>query len=274
MAMTMRRLSFVLAVLLVASRADAQFSADNRMPAEQYHAELSLRFWTPTPQLRLSTGSLTSLGVGAVDFVQEFGLANDRFTEYEVTSKPGRKHKLHYSSIPIKYEASTTISRTLQFGGVTIPVTAPASATFDWRLKRYGYEYDFVAASHGYVGVLTDIKDNKLNASIAAGPYGSDALDLRVWVPTVGMAGRVYPHRMFSVSGDFNVEVTRFKGFDKLKTDWDGKFVDFDVYGTVNFGKNFAVHGGYRSIVVDYTSSDDLANIKLKGMYWGGNVRF
>ena len=272
--MTMRRFLFVLAALLVAGRADAQFAADNRVPAEQYHVELSLRFWTPTPGLQLSTGSLATLGVGAVDFVQEFNLANDRFTEYELTSKPGRKHKLHYSSIPIKYEASTVINRTLQFGGLTVPVSAPASTSFDWRLKRYGYEYDFVAASHGYVGLLTDIKDNKLNASISALPYGSDALDLHVWVPTVGLAGRVYPHRMFSVSGDFNVEVTRFKGLSKLKSDWDGKFVDFDVYGTVNLGKVVGLHAGYRSIVVDYTSDSDLANIRMKGMYWGGNVRF
>jgi hypothetical protein len=272
--MTMRRLFFLLAALLVASRADAQFSADNRVPAEQYHVEFSLRFWTPTPQLQLSTGSLTSMGIGAVDFVQEFGLVNDRFTEYQVVSKPGRKHKLLYSSIPIKYAADTTISRTLQFGAITVPVTAPASANFDWRLRRYGYEWDFVAADRGYLGLLTDVKDNKLNASISSVPYGSEDLDLHVWVPTVGLAGRAYPHRVFSVSGDFNVEVTRFKGFDRLKTDWDGKFVDFNVYGTVNFGKNFALHSGYRSIVVDYTSTSDTANIKMKGLYWGGNVRF
>jgi hypothetical protein len=272
--MTMRRLLFVLAALLVASRADAQFSADNRAPGEQFHVELSLRFWNPTPQLNLSTGSLVSLGVGAVDFVQEFGLANERFTEYQVTSKPGRKHKLHYSSIPIKYTADTVISRTLQFGSLTVPVSVPASTTFDWRLKRYGYEWDFVAADRGYVGLLTEVKDNKLNASVSAGPFGSEDLDIHVWVPTVGAAARVYPHRMVSISGNFGVEITRFKGFDRLKNDWDGEYVDYDVYGTVNFGRNFGVLTGYRSIRVDYTSSSDTANMRLKGLYFGGNVRF
>jgi hypothetical protein len=272
--MTMRRFFFVLAALLVASRADAQFNADNRAPGEQYHVELSLRFWTPTPQLQLSTGSLASLGVGAVDFVQEFGLANERFREYAVTSKAGRKHKLHYSSIPVKYSAETLISRTLQFGSLTVPISVPASTTFDWRLRRYGYEWDFVARDRGYVGLLTEVKDNKLNASVAAGPFGSEALDVHVWVPTVGAAARVYPHRMVSISSDFGVEITRFKGFDRLKNDWDGKYVDFDLYGTVNFGRNVGVLAGYRSILVDYTSSSDTANMRLKGLYWGGNVRF
>ena len=270
----MRRLFFVLAAVLVASRADAQFNADNRAPGEQFHVEFSLRFWNPTPELSLSTGSLANLGVGAVDFVQEFGLANQRFMEYEVTSKPGRKHKIHYSSIPISYSADTVISRTLQFGGLTVPVSVPASTEFDWRLRRYGYEWDFVAADRGYLGLLTEVKHNKLSASVTAGPFGSEDLDVAVWVPTVGLAARAYPHRLFSVSGDFGVEITRFKGFDRLKTDWDGKYVDYNLYGTMNFGRNVAAHAGYRSVLVDYTSSSDTANLRLKGLYFGGNFRF
>jgi hypothetical protein len=272
--MTMRRLFFVLAALLVASRADAQFNADNRAPGEQFHVELSLRFWSPTPELQLSTGSLANLGVGAVDFVQEFGLAKERFTEYQITSKAGRKHKLHYSSIPISYAADTVVTRTIQFGGLTVPVSVPASSNFDWRLRRYGYEWDFIAADRGFIGVLAEVKDNQLNASVSAGPFGSEDLDVHVWVPTIGMAARAYPHRMVSVTGDFGVEITRFKGFDRLKNDWDGKYVDFDLYGTVNFGRNVGAHLGYRSIVVDYESTDDTANLRLKGPYFGANIRF
>jgi hypothetical protein len=268
------RLLFVVTALLVASRADAQFNADNRAPGEQFHVEVSLRFWNPAPELQLSTGSLTSLGVGAVDFVQEFGLTKERFREFQITSKPGRKHKVHYSSIPIKYTAETVVSRDLRFGGLTLPVSVPASATFDWRLKKYGYEWDFVAADRGYLGLLTEVKDNKLNASVAAGPFGSDALDVHVWVPTIGLTARGYPHRVLSVTGSFGLEVTRFKGFDRLKSDWDGKYVDFDFYGTMNFGRNVAAHAGYRSILVDYASSSDTANLRLKGLYFGGNLRF
>ena len=91
---------------------------------------------------------------------------------------------------------------------------------------------------------------------------------------TIGLGARAYPHRLISVTGEFNVEVTRFKGFDRLKTDWDGHFVDFDVYATINAGRNFAVLGGYRSLKVDYTSDTDTATMRMKGLYWGGNVRF
>ena len=65
---TMRAALF-LAVLLAATGAEAQFQSDAGA-GEQYHVEFSLRFWSPTPQLSLSTGSLASVGLGcdATDF--------------------------------------------------------------------------------------------------------------------------------------------------------------------------------------------------------------
>ena len=54
----------------------------------------------------------------------------------------------------------------------------------------------------------------------------------------------------------------------------DGKYVDYNLYGTMNFGRHVAAHAGYRSILVDYTSSSDTANLRLKGLYFGGNFRF
>jgi hypothetical protein len=270
--MMTKRAALFLAALLAATRAEAQFQSD-KGAGEQYHVEFSLRFWSPTPELSLSTGSLANLGVGPVDFVQAFGIEKDRFTEYSVTSKAG-KHKFHYGTIPINYSKDMVITRTIQFGNVTVPISAPASTNIDWRLRRYGYEWDFVSADRGYVGLITDVKDNRFSANVTAGPYGSEDADLRVWIPTVGLGARVYPHRLISITGEFNVEVTRFEGFDRLKTDWDGHFVDFDVYGTINLGRNVAVQGGYRSLRVDYTSDSDTANMRLKGMYWGGNLRF
>jgi hypothetical protein len=270
--MVTTRAALVLALLLAATRADAQFQSD-KGAGEQYHVEFSVRFWSPAPELALSTGSLASLGIGQVDFVQEFGIEKQRFTEYNVTSKAGN-HKVHFASIPIRYSKDAAINRTIQFGGLTVPVSAAASTTVDWRLRRYGYEWDFVAADRGYLGLLTEVKDNRFSASISAGPYGSESTDVHVWVPTVGLGARVYPHRLISVTGEFGVEVTRFKGFDRLKTDWDGHFVDFDVFGTVNLGRNVALQTGYRSLRVDYTSDSDTANLRMKGMYWGGNLRF
>ena len=50
--------------------------------------------------------------------------------------------------------------------------------------------------------------------------------------------------------------------------------MDFDIYATLNFGKNVGVQGGYRSVVAEYLVDDDQGDLKLKGTYFGGVVRF
>jgi hypothetical protein len=268
--MTIRRAMIFFAVLLAASRAGAQSEAG---AGEVFKVEFTLRFWSPNPTLQLSTGNVAGFGVGPVDFVEAFGIEKDRFTEYSVISKVG-KHKTHYSSIPINYTKDAVITKTIEFGGITVPVSTPASAEVDWRLRKYGYEWDFLQADRAYLGLLADVKDNKFSANISAGPYGTDDADVRVWIPMVGLGVRGYAHRLVSFTGEFSLEVTRFKGFEKLKRDWDGHSVDWDIYSTVNAGRNFGVQAGYRSMRVDYTSTTDTANLKMKGWYWGGNLRF
>jgi hypothetical protein len=61
---------------------------------------------------------------------------------------------------------------------------------------------------------------------------------------------------------------------DSITEEFDGEFWDLDIYGTVSFGRNVGVQGGYRSIDVEYIGDEDLGRLKLKGLYFGGLVRF
>jgi hypothetical protein len=136
-------MTFVVCTLLAAARADAQFAVANPVPGEQYVVELGLNWWTPAPVLEIQTGALAAIGENRVDFVEEFAIENTRFTEFRATVKAGRKHKLRFSRVPMRYEESATLTRTLDFGGVTFPVSVPATADLEWLLWRVGYEWDF-----------------------------------------------------------------------------------------------------------------------------------
>ena len=56
--------------------------------------------------------------------------------------------------------------------------------------------------------------------------------------------------------------------------DYGGNYVDFDLYGTVNFNDNVGVQGGYRSFDVFYKIENDEGDLTMKGLYFGGVVRF
>ena len=241
-------------------------SAYAQLPAEDHVVELGLMLWKPTPELRLSTGALTGAGVGEVDFVQEFGIEDKYFPEFRATI--GRNHKLRTSFVTFNYDEEAIISRTIVFQGRTFNIGVPATADIKWKLYNFGYEWDFVSRERGFFGFIADLKYNKVEASIDSPALTAAATtDVTAPVPTIGVIGRGYMGPNFSITGELT-GMNLSRGEDELK------FWDFDLYGTVSVGRNFGVQGGYRSVVANYIVDADTGDLKMKGLYVGGLVRF
>jgi hypothetical protein len=269
----------LLSCILLSSRAEAQFRVADPASGEDFHVELGLMFWSPTPELIVQTGALAVLGTSGVDFVQEFGIEKTRFNEFRGVIKAGRKHKIRVSHVMMEYHESATLQRTIVFGGQVFPVSAPATADLEWRLWRLGYEWDFVARDRGLLGFITELKYNDVSAALAATGFGSSVTEVTAPIPTIGVIARAYPHKEVSITAEF----TGFKmpGFignrisDAIEgDDFEAKMYDFDIYATLNFGRYVAVQGGYRSVTADYLVDQDSGDLKMKGFYWGGLVRF
>jgi hypothetical protein len=262
----------VCAALLVAARAEAQFEAPRGLvPAEDFHLELGVMFWQPDPELSLTTGNTL---IGTIDFVQDFGIADERFREFRVVLRPARTHKIRFAYLPIKYNQDAVLQRTLTFQNVTFPATAAGNADINWDVYRVGYEWDFVALPRGFVGVIGELKYNRVRATVSATgdvfgqPISTAAdVDQTAPVPTIGGIARGYLGRYVSFTGEFTA----------LKLDreeFGGKFYDFDIYGAAHLGKSLGVQVGYRSMDVDFQADDDAGVMTMKGPYFGGFVRF
>ena len=223
-------------------------------------------FWKPSPELTLSTDALSVTGLSEVDFVQEFGIEDKFFPEFRATL--GRSHKLRVSYVNFKYAEDATIRRTFTFQGRTFTVGAPATTDIDWQLWKFGYQWDFVSRERGTFGVIADVKYNKIAASVDSPVLRSTAsTDVTAPVPTIGVAGRVYVVPMVSIGGEFT-------GLSITRDDFEAKFFDFDVNGIVSFGRHLGAQAGYRSVIVDYLTDEDSGDLKMKGPYVGGVVRF
>jgi hypothetical protein len=275
------RIRFTLAVcvcVLVSARAEAQFRVVEPAAGEDFHVEVGLMFWTPTPNVQLQTGSLSALGQPAVDLVGEFGIQSTRFNEFRSVIKGGRKHKLRLSHITMQYNEAATLQRTITFGGSTFPVDVPATADLKWEFWRFGYEYDFVAAPRGVLGLITELKVNKVSAVLAANGYGSSVTDVSAPIPAVGFIARAYPHRLFSITTEF----TGFKlpGFigkkinNAVQDDFEARMYDLDLYGTISFARYIGAQVGYRRVTANYLIDPDAGDLKMSGMYFGGVLRF
>jgi hypothetical protein len=258
------------ALLFTASRADAQFAAAAAVPpGEDFHVEVGAMFWRQTPTIVIGTDALNAIGEREVDFVREFAIEDTRVTELRAVIHAARKHKIRFSYVPVRYDQDAVLQRTVTFGGRTFNIGLPANAELKWDLWRFGYEWDFVSRSGGLVGLLTELKYNKVSASISS-PIGSAAADEQAPVPTIGAIARGYLHRNVSITGEFSA----FKVPESFSDTFIAEFYDFDLYATASFNRNLAVQGGYRRVTANYVVDTDTGDLKLKGLYFGGLVRF
>src|SRR5215204_1702707 len=106
---------------------------------ETTHGEIVANFWKPSPDLTVQN----------VPFVGPLGIEDTWFTEFRVTLKPGRKHKLRFGYLPMKYsEVDKLVEGTFTFQGRTYTVNLPVDYSVKWEVYRFGYEWDFIARSH------------------------------------------------------------------------------------------------------------------------------
>jgi len=258
--------------LLSAAPALAQYGAhpqSERATGESYHVEVGGYFWDPTPDMSIRSESLGIVG-SKIDFVKDLGITRTKFRQIKVVLRPATRHKFRFEYTPISYENSVGhLTADIVFNGIKYPVTLPVTTDFKWRAYRFGYEFDFVSRSRGFVGMLLEPKYTDVETAL------SNALDrefvrARAPIPAIGVIGRGYVHKNVSITGEFS----GFKLPDRISEDYKGKYFDFDLYGTVNFNEYVGAQVGYRSFNVFYKVDSDEGDFKLKGLYFGGAVRF
>jgi hypothetical protein len=265
-------ISVSLGLVLAAAPASAQFGTgglSDPATGESYHVEIGGALFSPTPTLLITSEGLGIPG-DQIDFVKEFGLEKKTFKQLRIVLRPARKHKFRYEFIPMSYENEANITRSVVFNGQRFNVTLPVLAELKWNAMRFSYEYDFIYKDLGFFGVVLDLKYTDVEAALQNALIGREFARARAPIPAIGAIGRGYIVPNVSITGEF----TLFKLPESIDDDYRARFYDFDLYGTVNFTDNFGVQGGYRSLTVFYKIDTDTGDLKMKGLYFGGVVRF
>ena len=257
-------------LLACAAPARAQFRpTPGPAPGEQYYIEAAAALWNATPELIISSESLGIQG-DQVDLVADLGIEKKQLPELRLVLRPGRKHKFRFNYIPIRYEASSVVRRPFVFNGQLFRLGLLVNTTADLTTIRAGYEYDFIQRDWGYVGVLLDVKYTNIDVELAS-TIGTEFVKSVAPIPTIGFTGRGYVVPSVSITG----ELTFFKVPENLGgDDFGGRYIDFDIYGTVNVNRFVGVQLGYKSIDVNYFTDLDAGTLIFKGIYFGGVVRY
>ena len=260
------------AVIVAATPAAAQFGvrgSTDRATGETYHVEIGGYLWSPSPDILISSESLGIVG-STIDFVEDLGIEKQTFKQLKVVLRPGVKQKFRFEYTPINYDATSTLRRSVVFNGQRFDIALPVETDLSWRAYRFGYEWDFVYRDRGFVGLLLELKYTDIQASLANSLVGEEFVHARAPIPAIGIIGRGYVMPNISITGEFS----GFKLPESIDEDYRANYWDFDLYGTVNFNDHVGAQLGYRRLTVFYNIEEDHGDLKLKGLYFGGVVRF
>ena len=265
-------------VCLMASTAvpaQAQYTpGSERATGETYHVEVGGYFWNPAPTIVIRSNALTQARLGStIDFVTELGLEQQMFTQLKAVLRPAKKHKFRFEYTPIKFEnEGATLTRDIVFNGQLYRLSLPVATQLHWNAFRFSYEWDMIYRPRGFFGIILEAKYTDVEARLSQFALGLEEFArARAPIPALGAIGRVYVVPNISITG----ELSGFRLPESIDEGYKAKFVDFDLYGTVNFTNNFGAQFGYRSFDIYYLIDDeDEGTLKLKGIYFGGVARF
>jgi hypothetical protein len=253
--------------------ADAQYSVrgpSDRATGENYRIEIGGYFWNPTPKIAIASESIPGIIGDKIDFIEDLGLEKTRFKQLRVVLRPATKHKLRFEYTPIKYEQPEgVLRRDVVWNGLLYSVALPVATTVEWKAYRFTYEYDIIYRDRGFLGILLEAKYTDVRAELV-NLFNSEFVEARAPIPALGVIGRVYVAPNISITGEFS----GFKLPESIDEDYQAKYFDFDLYGTVNFTDHVGAQVGYRSFDVFYRVDTDEGELKLKGPYFGAVVRF
>jgi hypothetical protein len=266
----------ILAGLVRPTPAWAQYGAPDLSSAaigERYHIELSGTLWNPDLFGVISSEQFGQVG-SQIDFLDDLGYVKTRFKDMRIVLRPSKKSKFRIQYTPLVYEAETTFRRNIVFNGISFPVAVPIESSLSWKVWRFGYEYDFLHRSRGYLGLLIDVRHTTADARLRTNsPIFSPALSefatIKAPLPALGLVGRVYPHKQVAI----NFEFSGMKVPD-VDPQYAGDWFDWDLSGTVNLTNNFGLQAGWRKMTTFVTIEKDLGDVRFQGLWFGAAVRY
>ena len=255
----------------VAAPAAAQYqprSLNDPATGEKYHIEAGADFWFPTADMVVESEQLGIPG-SQINLKNDLGLTDQRFRALQVQLRPARKHKLRFEYLPMEYTQTANLKTDLVFNGIRYRLGLPVNSTLDWKTYEFGYEFDFLVRNWGFVGFDLEAKYTDVQVSLSS-PIASEFARARGPIPAIGGIGRYYFVPNIAVTG----ELTAFKIPDTINEQYNAHYIDFDLYGTINFTNYVGVKGGYRSRDVGYLIKTDSGTLTLKGIYFGAVIRY
>lgn len=246
--MTQRSAMLAALLLVVAGSAASQ-----ELPGpEHYHLRGEYLWWWPTLGAEIAKGE----GGTVNDVIDQLGVTDDRTYEIRGTLRFGPSHKLAGSYTRLDYGGDVTSHPTVRYGSQTFFPGTRLVTSLKGGYFGGQYEWDFVKGERGFVGAILGARLLDLDVLLVAPEEARrEQESVRVWRPVIGVTGRGYVGKRFSIAGTLAGLTVGSRGYA----------IEFEVSAQIHLFQRIGLKGGYRSFKVKDEQGSSLIEFRENG---------
>ncbi len=249
--------------VLALAAAAAPAAAQEPLPAaEQYRVRLEYLWWSPQPAGQLQKGFSDQEGT-LVDAEADLGLQGSAANMLRGVLRLGTSWKLRGSWSPIDFRGDVLASRGFDYGSAAVAPGDNVRTSIKGNYGTVDLEWDFVKQPRGFAGLLLGAKIVDVDTLLLnVDTQDRVAETQRLPIPVLGIAGRLYLGRWFSIEGEFS----------GLTIGDRGHVWEWLATGRVHASRRLAATGGYHRITLEGRNDRDYLNLELSQWTFGVEI--
>ena len=196
-----------------------------------------------------------------LDLIDDLGVGSKGTWQVKATARMGPSFKLRGSYVPLKEYRGDVIAKTnFSYGSETYFASTRVVTSIEGNYYTGELEWDFMRGPTGFFGVFAGAKVFDVSSIVIAPDEAKRVVQANtIGIPVLGLAGRTYYGRRFSMEGEFS----------GMSVGRRGHVWELNLYGRINLSDRLAVGGGFHRVSLGGQDQRDSVDIRLGGWQYG-----
>lgn len=232
-------------------------------PRSSRRAEVVVGAWHPGLNLRLAATDRDVPGTD-IDLRRDLAMGSGWLADVQARIRVAPRHAFRFEYLPIVGDGRVVLDRDVTYLGEGFAAGERVTSTLDWRVYRFGYEYDFFSRSRVTAGVNVEARHSDLRLGLT-----SARVDIRgrsrIPMPAVGGTVRYAVNPSLLLTAD----AAAFAVPDNDEGTFGGRFIDAAFNTMVDVTPHLAVQIGVRTIDIRHLGKSNAGRGRLTGLFLG-----
>jgi hypothetical protein len=244
---------------LVSGLSGTALAQSNLPAAEQYHLRLEYLWWSPQPTGQIQRGVGDTEGT-LLDVESDLGIGKASMNVARGSLRLGPSWKLRGSWAPLDFRGDVIADRAFDYGTTGVEPGDQVITSLKGNCITGELAWDFVRRPTGFLGLLVGVKYFDVDVLLLNATTSSRVAETeKLPIPVLGLAGRAYLSRRFSVEGELS----------GLPAGNRGHVWEILLAARFHLSDHIAGTGGWHKLVIEGRDAPNYFNLSLGQWTYG-----